>query len=65
MTKSPVRTAGHKWEEGSIATPYMPSASEVKSSDQPKYIGTYTDKSESASQDASKYTWKLNPEYHE
>ena len=43
----------------------MPSASEVKSSDQPKYIGTYTDKSESASQDPTKYTWKLNPEYHE
>ncbi len=26
---------------------------------QPKYIGTYTDKSETASQDPSKYTWKL------
>ncbi len=54
-----------KVEEGSTATPYMPNASEVKSSDQPKYIGTYTDKSESASQEPTKYTWKLNPDYHE
>ena len=26
---------------------------------QPEYVGTYTDKSETASQDPSKYTWKL------
>ena len=58
-------TAGHKWEDGSTATPYMPSASEVKPSDQPKYIGTYTDKSKTDSQDPNKYTWKLNPDYHE
>lgn len=58
-------TAGHKWEEGSTATPYMPSSSELKPSDQPKYIGTYTDKSESASQDPKKYKWTLNPDYHE
>ena len=36
-----------------------------KASDQPKYIGTYTDHSENASQDPKKYTWKLNPDYHE
>ena len=54
-----------KLEPGSTATPYMPSASEVKSSDQPKYIGTYTDKSDLASQEPKKYTWKLNPDYHE
>ena len=54
-----------KLEEGSTATPYMPSASEVKPSDQPKYIGTYTDKSKTDSQDPKKYTWKLNPDYHE
>ena len=53
-----------KVEEGSTATPWMPNASEVKASDQPKYIGTYTDKSESASQDPLDYTWKLNPDYH-
>lgn len=28
------------------------------------YIGTYTDKSETDSQDPSKYTWKLNPDYN-
>ncbi len=55
----------HKVEEGPTATSWMPSSSEVKPSDQPKYIGTYTDKSDSASQDPSKYTWKLNPDYHE
>ena len=32
-------TAGHKWEQGSIATPYMPSASEVTTADYPKYVG--------------------------
>ena len=31
--------AGHKWEEGSIATPYMQSDSEVTTADYPKYIG--------------------------
>lgn len=31
--------AGHKWEEGSIATPWMPSASEVTTADYPKYVG--------------------------
>lgn len=32
-------TAGHKWEEGSTATPYMPSANEVTPADYPKYVG--------------------------
>ena len=32
-------TAGHKWEEGPIATPWMPSASEVTIDDYPKYVG--------------------------
>lgn len=32
-------TAGHKWEEGSIATPHMQSASEVTLVDYPKYVG--------------------------
>ena len=52
-------TAGHKWEEGSIATPWMPSASEVKAEDYPSYIGTYTDNnSNEQSTDPEKYTWK-------
>lgn len=32
-------TAGHKWEEGSTATPYMPSASEVTTNDISEYFG--------------------------
>ena len=32
-------TAGHKWEEGSTATPWMPSAREVTVADYPKYVG--------------------------
>lgn len=32
-----VWTAGHKWEEGSFATPYMPSESEATSVDFPKW----------------------------
>ena len=32
-------TAGHKWEQGSTATPYMPSASEVTTADISEYFG--------------------------
>lgn len=53
------RTAGHKWEEGSIATPWMPSASEATVEDYPSHIGTYTDNnSNEQSADPEKYTWK-------
>ena len=38
-TNPAIWTAGHKWEEGSIATPWMPSASEVTINDYPKYVG--------------------------
>ena len=52
-------TAGHKWEEGSTATPYMPSESEVIKSDYPSYIGTYTGKiADGQSTDPVKYNWK-------
>lgn len=52
-------TAGHKWEEGSTATPWMPSFSEVTASDYPSYIGTYTDNNPNEqSTDPEKYTWK-------
>ncbi|WP_342993384.1 BppU family phage baseplate upper protein [Lactococcus lactis] len=34
-----VSFAGHKWEKSSIATSYMPSASEVTTADYPKYVG--------------------------
>lgn len=48
-----------KIEKGSIATPYMPSASEVKTSDYPSYIGTYSDDKVSDSVKPSEYTWNL------
>ena len=58
-TNSAVWTAGHKWEEGSIATPWMPSASEVTPADYPSYIGTYTDNDSSKqSTDPARYSWK-------
>ena len=48
-----------KLEQGSTATPYTPSASEVTAEDYPSYIGTYTDNdSNSQSTDPEKYTWK-------
>ena len=38
-TDSILWTAGHKWEEGPIATPWMPSKNEVTIDDYPKYVG--------------------------
>ena len=38
-TNPAIWTAGHKWEKGSTATPYMPSAREVTVADYPKYVG--------------------------
>ncbi|TRW58341.1 collagen-like protein, partial [Lactococcus lactis] len=52
-------TAGHKWEPGSIATPYMQSASEVTTADYPRYIGQYTDFTQDDSTNPSAYTWSL------
>ena len=48
-----------KAEPGSTATPYMQSASEVKTSDYPSYIGTYSDDKISDSSTPSDYTWSL------
>lgn len=54
-TDSILWTAGHKWESGSTATPYMQSSTEVTTADWPKYVGfsntVKTNKS------ASDYTW--------
>ena len=48
-----------KIEEGSTATPWTPSFSEVTVEDYPSYIGTYTDNnSNTQSTDPEKYTWK-------
>ena len=58
-TVSAIWNAGHKWEEGSTATPYMPSFSEATAEDYPSYIGTYTDnESNEQSIDPEKYSWK-------
>ena len=36
-----LRNAGHKWEEGSFATPYIQSANEVTTADISEYFGYY------------------------
>ena len=46
-----------KIEQGSTATPWMPSASEVTTDDWPKYVGTYVDTNPVSSTDPSKYGW--------
>jgi hypothetical protein len=46
-----------KPELGSIATPYMPSSSEVTTADWPKYVGTYVDTNPVSSTEPSKYDW--------
>ncbi|AYP30089.1 antireceptor [Streptococcus phage SWK1] len=58
-TDSILWTAGHKWEEGSVATPWMPSASEVKTADYPSFIGHYTDYTQADSPNPQDYTWSL------
>ncbi|MCA2388864.1 fibronectin type III domain-containing protein [Lactococcus sp. NH2-7C] len=56
-TNPAVWTAGHKWETGSTATPYMPSSSEVTTADWPKYVGTYVDTNPTSSAEPSMYDW--------
>lgn len=46
-----------KLETGSIATPWMHSASEVTTADWPKYVGTYVDTNPVSSTNPSKYDW--------
>ena len=58
-TDSILWNAGHKWEEGSTATPYMPSDSEAITDDYPSYIGQYTDFTQDNSTNPSDYTWNL------
>ncbi|MCT0050855.1 hypothetical protein EFK38_04025 [Lactococcus lactis subsp. lactis] len=58
-TDSILWTAGHKWDPGSIATPYMQSASEVTTADWSSYIGQYTDFTQTDSTNPSDYTWSL------
>ncbi len=44
-----------KVEPGSVATPHMPSSSEVTTADWPSYIGQYSDFTSTASTDPTKY----------
>ncbi|WNT43862.1 minor structural protein 5 [Lactococcus phage PMBT68] len=60
-TTGQISVAGYKLEEGSTATPYMPSSSEVKDSDYPKYVGVYGDDSTTASQLPASYKWSSIP----
>ena len=48
-----------KAEEGSTATPWMPSASEVTTDDFPSYIGHYTNYMQVDSPNPQDYTWSL------
>lgn len=57
--KGTLWTAGHKWEEGSTATHWMPSASEATTDDYPKYIGQYTNYNQVDSPNPQDYTWSL------
>lgn len=53
-----------KLEQGSIATPWMPSASEVTTADWPSYMGQYTDYTLEDSINPSSYTWiKIQGKY--
>ena len=58
-TGSSVDISLPKLEKGSVATPWMPSFSEVEAEDYPSHIGTYTDnKSNEQSTDPARYSWK-------
>jgi hypothetical protein len=51
--------SGHKLENGSSSTSWMPSSSEVTTADCPKYRGEYSDTSSEQSTNPSNYTWTL------
>ena len=48
-----------KVEEGSTATPHMPSSSEATTTDWPSYRGEYSDFTQADSTNPSDYTWSL------
>jgi hypothetical protein len=56
-TGSEINLKYPKVEQGSTATPYMQSASEVTTADWPKYRGEYSDISGEQSTNPSDYTW--------
>ncbi|ATI19986.1 receptor binding protein [Streptococcus phage R1] len=52
-----LRIRNPKQEQGEIATPYMPSASEATTADYPSFIGHYTDFTQVDSLNPRDYTW--------
>ncbi len=54
-----IRIRNPKQEQGEIATPYMPSASEATTADYPSFIGHYTDFTQVDSPNPRDYTWSL------
>lgn len=58
VTSGTLWTAGHKWEEGSTATPWMPAASEVKIDDYPLFLGKYEGLGSPDLDDPLMYSWK-------
>ncbi|MBW7802641.1 phage tail spike protein [Streptococcus thermophilus] len=54
-----IRIRNPKQEQGEIATPYMPSASEATTADYPSFIGHYTDYTQVDSPNPRDYTWSL------
>lgn len=56
---SVVKSVKVKIETDSTATPYMPSSSEVTTSDYPSYVGTYYDGQSTHSQNPYKYSWGI------
>ncbi|MEG1486634.1 hypothetical protein [Lactococcus sp.] len=59
ITGSEINLKKPKVEEGSVATPHMPSASEVTTADWPRYIGQYTDFTQADNTNPSNYIWSL------
>ncbi len=54
-----IRIRKPKLEQGSVATPWMPSASEVTTADYPSFIGQYTNYTQVDSPNPQDYTWSL------
>lgn len=54
-----IRIRNPKQEQGEIATPYMPSASEATTADYPSFIGHYTNYTQVDSPNPRDYTWSL------
>lgn len=59
LTLQDMLDAKTKVEQGSTATPWMPSSSEATTADWPSYIGQYSDFTQADSTNPSDYIWSL------